>query len=177
MYLGESSLFFFSVAALQALLQPVDRFLNVWFLFMFFKLWHLESFLKGRSQQFSGGLSSARARQGEANAEPSWGQITATFSHAEQGSVVGCQGHFIKFFSVLCKVCLQNTTQFTEKKKNIGKFCGADVVGTDRNNSEMLYGQKCYLLKTKAESKSIHLNVYTFLKKKKNTKKHTHPPT
>lgn len=117
MYLGESSLFFFSVAALQALLQPVDRFLNVCFPFMLFKMWHLESFLKERCQQFSGGLSSARTRQGEANAEPSRGQITATFSHGKQGSVMGCRGHFIKFFSVLCKVCIQNTTRFTEKKK------------------------------------------------------------
>ena len=90
MYLGEFSLFFFSVAALQALLQPVDRFLNVCFLFMLFKMWHLESFLKERSQQFPGGLSSARTRQGEANAEPSRGQIAATFSHEEQGSVMGC---------------------------------------------------------------------------------------
>lgn len=46
MYLGESSLSFFSVAALQALLQPADRFLNVCFLFMLFKMWRLESFLE-----------------------------------------------------------------------------------------------------------------------------------
>lgn len=165
MCLGESSLSFSSVPALQALLQPANRFLNVCFLFMLFKMWHLESFWKERSQQFSGGLSFARTRQGEANTEPSRAQITATFSHTEQGSVMGCQELFIKFVSVLCKVDIQNKTWFTEKKK-IGKFYGADVVCTDRNNSETPHGQKCSLLKTKAESKSIHFNVYTFLKKK-----------
>lgn len=110
MYLGESSLSFFSVAALQAVPQPADRFLTVRFLFVLVKMWHLESFQKERSQQFSGGLSSARTRQGEANAEPSRGQITATFSHAELGSAVGCRGRFMKFFPVLCKVCVQNRT-------------------------------------------------------------------
>lgn len=62
-----------------------------------------------RSQQFSAGLSSARTGQGEANAEPSQGQITAAFSHADLSSVMGCGGHFIKFFLVLCKVCVKNT--------------------------------------------------------------------
>lgn len=60
-----------------------------------------------RSQQSSAGLSSARTAQGEVNAEPRQGQITATFSHADQSSGMG--GHFIKLFSVLCKVCIQNT--------------------------------------------------------------------
>lgn len=56
-----------------------------------------------------------------------------------------------------------------QDEKKIVKFCGADVVSMDRNNSEMLHGQKCCLLKTKAESKPTHLNVYTFLKKTQNT--------
>lgn len=174
MYLGESSLFFFSVAALQALLQPVDRFLNVWFLFMLFKLWHLESFLKGRSQQFSGGLSSARARQGEATLSPAGVRSlppSRTQSKALWWAVKDISLNSFQF----CVRFAYKIQHNLQKKKNIGKFCGADVVGTDRNNSEMLHGQKYYLLKTKAESKSIHLNVYTFLKKKK-TPKNTHTP-
>lgn len=75
MYRGESSLCFFSLAAPQAALQPMDPFLNVRFLFVLFKMWHSGSFLKGRRRQRSVGLPSARARadqaeQGRRGAQP-----------------------------------------------------------------------------------------------------------
>lgn len=55
MYLGESSLCLFSVAAFQALLQLVNGFLKcISFLFMLFKTWHLVSFLKEASSLLLG---------------------------------------------------------------------------------------------------------------------------
>lgn len=70
-----SPLCFFSLAAPQAALQPMDPFLNVRFLFVLFKMWHSGSFLKGRRRQRSVGLPSARARadqaeQGRRGAQP-----------------------------------------------------------------------------------------------------------
>lgn len=104
MYLGESSLFFLSIAASRALVQPVDRFLNVRFPFVLFKMWHLERrekpavFWWALPCQNKAGRGKRRARPG-----PDRCRLLTR-------SVMSCRGHFIKIFSVLCKVCIQNTT-------------------------------------------------------------------
>lgn len=59
--------------------------------------------------------------QSKANAEPGCGQITATFSHTEQGSVMGCQGHFIKFLS-LCVRFAYKIQRDLQGNKYVGKL-------------------------------------------------------
>lgn len=125
-----------------------------------------------RSQQFSAELSSARIRQGEANAEPRQGQIMPP-SHMRIRALWWAVEDISLNSSQFCVRFAYKIQCYLREKNKIGKFCRADAAGTERNNSEMVHGQKHCLLKTKAESKSIPSNAHVL---KNNTKPTNQPP-
>lgn len=174
MYLGESSFLFlcccFSGSAAAG--RWVSKCIS--FLFMLFKMWHLESFLKEASSFLLGSPlpEQGRERQTQSPARvrslpPSHMQIRALWWALEDISLNAFQFCVRSAYKTQCDL---------QGKNKSGKFCGADAVGTERNNSEMVHGQKCCLLKTKAESKSIPSNVYMVLKKIPNQQTNPVPP-